>query len=240
MSGVQNLTGIPWHVERFEREEGDERRHRSRCRFFQGKPYNLCLYHSVRCYGSAHCENYIEKYQAQEKPVQKLAIKKSKPSKSYKEAKAPATDNNQKKGFSGLKYLPLSAIHLDQRYAKNPPKPEKIARIIAFYEANHRFAIPMIVEPMRNQYRLIGNPLSFFAAQQLGLKSAPAETGTKEEIQVRKQLRTKGTLVWSNQQADVGEVIQFTLTRVTIQYDNGNVQTYDLYQCLEKGQIRIL
>ena len=98
----------------------------------------------------------------------------------------------------------------------------------------------MIVEPMRNQYRLIGNPRSFFAAQQLGLKSAPAEAGTKEEIQVRKQLRTKGTLVWSNQQADVGEVIQFTLTRVTIQYDNGNVQTYDLYQCLERGQIRIL
>ena len=98
----------------------------------------------------------------------------------------------------------------------------------------------MIVEPMRNQYRLIGNPLSFFAAQQLELKLAPAETGTKEEIQVRKQLRTKGTLVWSNQQADVGEVIQFTLTRVTIQYDNGNVQIYDPYQCLENGQIRIL
>ena len=54
--------------------------------------------------------------------------------------------------------------------------------------SNHRFAIPMIVEPMRNQYRLIGNPLSFFAAQQLGLKSAPAETGTKEKI--RNPLRT--------------------------------------------------
>lgn len=49
----------------------------------------------------------------------------------------------------------------------------------------------MIVEPMRNQYRLIGNPLSFFAAQQLGLKSAPAETGTKEEIQVRNSFEQK-------------------------------------------------
>jgi len=49
----------------------------------------------------------------------------------------------------------------------------------------------MIVEPMRNQYRLIGNPLSFFAAQQLELKSAPAETGTKEEIQVRNSFEQK-------------------------------------------------
>lgn len=237
MSGIQNLTGVPWHVECFERKDGDERRHRSRCRFFQGKPYNLCLCNFVRCHGSAHCENYIEKYQAQEQSVQKPAIKKSKPSNSHKKAQATVTGDNQKKGFSGLKYLPLSVIHLDQKYTKNSPNPEKIARIIAFHQTNRRFAIPIIVESMGNQYRLIGNPLSFFAAQQLGLKSAPAETGTKEEIQVRKQLRTKGTLVWSNQQADVGEVIQFTLTRVTIQYDNGNVQTYDLYQCLEKGQI---
>ena len=75
MSGIQNLTGVPWHVECFERKDGDERRHRSRCRFFQGKPYNLCLCNFVRCHGSAHCENYIEKYFKENEKSHKMQLK---------------------------------------------------------------------------------------------------------------------------------------------------------------------
>ena len=57
-----NLTGTPWHVDRFVREEGDPKRHRSRCAFFcKSNPYSSqCGMHG-HCIGSAHCQFYREK-----------------------------------------------------------------------------------------------------------------------------------------------------------------------------------
>ncbi len=32
--GINNLVGVPWHVEGLRRSEGDERRHKSRCEHY--------------------------------------------------------------------------------------------------------------------------------------------------------------------------------------------------------------
>lgn len=57
-----DLTGTPWHVDRFAREEDDPKRHRSRCFYYdktRGQNYR-CAKHG-RCIGSAHCQYYDEK-----------------------------------------------------------------------------------------------------------------------------------------------------------------------------------
>lgn len=61
MENLSKLTGTPWHVERFTRQEGDDRRHRVRCVFYEGKASEFCKYYCVKCRGAAHCEQYEEK-----------------------------------------------------------------------------------------------------------------------------------------------------------------------------------
>ena len=57
--GVNRMVGTPWHVERFTREEGDDRRHRSRCANYR-KSDAHCSQYSGKCRGSAHCPYYKE------------------------------------------------------------------------------------------------------------------------------------------------------------------------------------
>ncbi|MCH4007592.1 MAG: GreA/GreB family elongation factor [Eubacterium sp.] len=59
MSNLSRMQGSPWHVERMERGDGDERRHRSRCIYFN-KHGKHCVYYNGPCYGSAHCNYYKE------------------------------------------------------------------------------------------------------------------------------------------------------------------------------------
>ncbi|MBY5033644.1 hypothetical protein K6V78_00910 [Streptococcus gallolyticus] len=56
--GLGQLTGTSWHVGKFTRSEGDEKRHRGRCQFFEK---GLCLKLENRCQGSARCAIYRER-----------------------------------------------------------------------------------------------------------------------------------------------------------------------------------
>lgn len=59
MSSLNQMAGTPWHIERYAREEGDRRRHRSRCVYYR-KGDSHCEYSFSRCCGSAHCSHYCE------------------------------------------------------------------------------------------------------------------------------------------------------------------------------------
>lgn len=59
MAGISQLTGTPWHVERFARQEDDQRRHKSRCVYY-GKVDSYCSQVVGQCRGSAHCPYYSE------------------------------------------------------------------------------------------------------------------------------------------------------------------------------------
>lgn len=54
MAGVNRMVGAPWHVERFERQEDDPRRHRSRCKYYN-KTTKHCVKRNGKCIGAAHC-----------------------------------------------------------------------------------------------------------------------------------------------------------------------------------------
>lgn len=56
--GLKDLSGVPWHIEKFTRAEGDERRHRSNCKYFR-KADAFCALYKEKCHGSAHCDNYV-------------------------------------------------------------------------------------------------------------------------------------------------------------------------------------
>ncbi len=73
--GVNRLTGTPWHVEKFTRNEGDDRRHRSRCAYYQ-RSDGSCIRYCERCRGSAHCYYYKERVPGSEEPAAPLKQKK--------------------------------------------------------------------------------------------------------------------------------------------------------------------
>ena len=59
MSDLNKMSGTPWHIEKMHREEGDERRHRSRCIYYDYVD-PTCKKRMLKCMGSAHCPHYKE------------------------------------------------------------------------------------------------------------------------------------------------------------------------------------
>ncbi len=59
MSANRNLSGTPWHVSGLRMSDGDSKRHRSRCAYFE-KEGIRCTVRRTVCIGSAHCDLYRE------------------------------------------------------------------------------------------------------------------------------------------------------------------------------------
>ncbi len=60
MSDLNKMAGTPWHIEKMHRKEGDRRRHRSRCIYYD-KEEPTCKRRMLKCMGAAHCDFYKEK-----------------------------------------------------------------------------------------------------------------------------------------------------------------------------------
>lgn len=90
------------------------------------------------------------------------------------------------------------------------------------------------------KYKLQDKYLRLVVAKKLGHETVPVEMGTEEEIQERDAIRKIGTLVWQQKHAEVGEVTEVTLSRVTVKYDDGRERTYDIHIALESKNIRVL
>ena len=75
------MTGSPWHAERVHRQEGDDRRYKGRCEYYE---YNSdhCSYRVSKCIGSAHCNDYKliseEEFKNRQKKNQKSTSAKTK------------------------------------------------------------------------------------------------------------------------------------------------------------------
>lgn len=64
--GVNQMTGVPWHLETL--HSNDARRHKSRCGYYHN---GYCHYYCDGCRGSAHCDRYDENVQGYSTPVKK-------------------------------------------------------------------------------------------------------------------------------------------------------------------------
>lgn len=56
--GISQLQGTPWHLEQVHRKDGDERRHKSRCQFYN--PLTKQCKDRWECRGSRYCQEYIQ------------------------------------------------------------------------------------------------------------------------------------------------------------------------------------
>ncbi len=56
--GVNQLAGTPWHLEKVQREDGDERRYKTYCEYYEMKG-KRCRKYNEPCRGSAHCQYYV-------------------------------------------------------------------------------------------------------------------------------------------------------------------------------------
>ncbi len=64
MNNYKGINGAPWHVERAHRQEGDIRRHRSRCLYYDTYD-KKCSQYLSSCIGAAHCKKYIQRERVQ-------------------------------------------------------------------------------------------------------------------------------------------------------------------------------
>jgi len=224
LAGLNRLTGTVWHVERFERQEGDDRRHRSRCVNYKGKPDGYCSYYCGKCRGAAHCNHYEEKAVEQEEIHTTTVVKM----------------NSGAVAFKGIKEIKLSEIVVDKMFINRPPSEKKVSEVIEYYRKHGELDKPVVVSVENGKYRLRDKYLRMVVARRLGFENIPAEMGTEEEIKELDAIRKVGTLVWQQKHAEVGEVISATLSKVTVKYDDGRVRTYDIHTALGTANIRVL
>lgn len=67
------LPDTPWHIGYIRRDEMDERRHKSRCVYNDGKLCNNA--YMTYCYGSSHCKYYAEDWDTAKKFEESMKIK---------------------------------------------------------------------------------------------------------------------------------------------------------------------
>lgn len=224
MGQLERLTGVPWHVEKMIREEGDDRRHRSRCVYYQGKVDNFCSYYCEKCRGSAHCDHYKEHADAVEtgnstvKDIRKRTI-------------AP---------FEGIKILQLKDIYVGNRFTVTNPKESKIRKLETFVKEHGQIDKPIVVSVKDGSYELEEKYLRYYVAKQLGISEIPAEMGSKEDIKTYDKLRSIGTLVWVKKNSEVGEVVDYGLEQVKIRLDSGKEIAYNIHKGVSSGSIRVL
>ena len=60
MGSIKRMTGTSWHVNILSKKEEDNRRHKSRCVYYQGVN-KYCTYYCMNCKGSNTCDKYEER-----------------------------------------------------------------------------------------------------------------------------------------------------------------------------------
>lgn len=127
MARLSELTGTPWHIDRWHLADGDTRRHCHRCVFFRSHD-KYCSRIGRKCFGSAHCEYYSEESVSTPKPFDGLLSpglprkQDPQPRKHLPESSEALSLVNSKKGFSNFSFIGL----LD-------PELEKLGREAEYY-----------------------------------------------------------------------------------------------------------
>lgn len=222
MSKTQYLSGTPWHVEKMTRQEGDDKRHRSRCVNYEGKKTGHCKVFNEKCHGSAHCGEYKEivaNTKAQHPSIIKVRSFES---------------------FEGIQHIPIADIIIDDKFIAATPSKEKVKELKQYVSTYGSLDKPIVVSSIDKGYKLEDKYLRYYVAKQLGFDSIPAEMGTKEEIKIYDQLRRKGTLVWIKNMSEVGEVIEHTFERIKIRLDSGEEISYDMHKSIKSGTIIVM
>ena len=207
----KHMTGSPWHVEKFTRQENDPRRHRSRCIYYNSSS-KYCSYRCGQCAGAAHCSYYEEHVLPASLPEQQ--------------------DKKLSMEFVGVKEIPIKLVKIDYSKAKIPSK-DKVDSLIEYYKKNGTLDKPIIVSVQNDIYLLEDKYLRYYVAKQLGLESLSAKIGTFKESKSEDRLRKVGTKV-THQKFGQGIVVDANETHTTIRFDNEKEMKFDISMCVER------
>ena len=118
MASVNQFTGSPWHVERMVRADGDPRRHRGKCKYYN-RETRYCSAICSNCFGSAHCSYYKEGKpitQSRRSTSSEWKPKTAKVNKYSQYNKKKVYDQPKKKTIS------VGSVYRDARYGKGVVK----------------------------------------------------------------------------------------------------------------------
>ena len=218
MSKSKYLTGTPWHVECMTRQEGDPKRHKSRCIYYIAKSKS-CERRNGICIGSAHCMDYKEKIH---EAIQDENI----------------ISTNLIKHFDGIKEIPIELIAVKHSKIKKP-KQEKVDTLIEYYRNNGRLDKPIIVSIQDDSYLLEDKYLRYYVAKKLGLKTILAKMGTLQESKNEDKLRKIGMKI-VHKTYGKGTVIDANEAYTTVRFENGKEVKLGIFTCIENKLISFL
>ena len=224
---TRNMTGTSWHVERYERGEGDERRHRSHCMYFV-REYCQCKKRNGKCIGSAHCLEY-------EKVTERVEEKEVK-----KEKYITAVYSNQSKDFE-IRSIKLCDIVVDRHAALPQIAKRKTELTKDFIRNNKQFKGPVLVEKRMNRsgYKILDGYIRYLVAKENGLKEMPAFIGNVTMYKHYLDFRINGTLV-KHKKYGTGTVIGSDIKTVLIKFDNGREMKFDTCMCMKNKMLEII
>lgn len=162
MSDISKMTGTPWHVNRFTREDDDERRHKSRCKYYS-KATSICSYRHEKCYGSAHCNKYTEVDCTNSD--QTYTVKK--------EINTLQQNKTIEVWTHGIRNIPISDIIVSSSFSI--PRKEKVDALTKYYLKFNKFDKPLLVSRYGDKVFLEDRFLRYYVAKQLNLKKIDAE-----------------------------------------------------------------
>ena len=131
MGIARTMTGSPWHVGTIRLSENEERRHRSRCRYYVKK--DRCNIKGT-CYGSSHCNLYDElsneeKIQAKYRSKTQTECRIKKPKEPHQErTKLPKINTRPKTEDNVVNNIAIGAVVKHPEYGKG-----KVVRISRKY-----------------------------------------------------------------------------------------------------------
>lgn len=245
MGRLARMEGTPWHIEHFEREEGDERRHKSRC-IYHNKD-GTCSYFMGKCRGAAHCNPYKESKKKANKPTGQKPIGKSKKSdvEIYNELAEKAVitkiDTTKDIGSSsvGLAEVAMRDIYVADSFKEIEPDSKEICKIKEYYQKNKELDKPITVKRVGGKYQLVDQYSRYYAAKELGATRVPIEYGSEEELKLMNLLRTPGSVVNVSRQG-TGTVVDFTFKTTSIRFGkNTPPKTFDIVTSVKKKSIRL-
>lgn len=202
MTNLNQMSGTPWHINKYMRGEGDERRHRSRCIYYNKHEKHCSKYYST-CYGASHCPYY----EVEEKEQ-------------YEVKKVQSKSKEQKKSFVGIKVVPIEEVVVGRRF--QTPSQKKIDEIIDYYERYGKLDKPVIVSCSGDKYLLQDKYLRYYVAKKIGLKRIPIKMNENDKL-----INKKAEIKCKHKIYGEGTVKLMTEKTITILFNSGKEATFN-------------
>lgn len=193
----------------------DERRSKFHCKHL--RIGNSCPFRG-KCIGSAHCFYYEEKEQN---------------SSQNKRTNRPLPPTNMAHPFSGTKELSITDIIIDDKYLKSTPNPQKVQKLLDYYNEHQQLNAPIQVVCAKDKYRLKDKYIRYYVAKQLGLTTIPAIYYVKPLSVFGQGARVV------HKKYGVGSVTQSDSLHIHIRFDSGIEKDFEKRICAEQNLLTL-